>query len=141
MLGFPEYERRAAHRLDAAGDEEVAVPRHDRMARGDDRGQAGGTQPVHRHAGNGLRETRKQHGHARNVAIVLAGLVRATEVHVLDVAGVHACAPNRFGDHARSEIVRPDVRECAAVAPDRRAHTGEDHSTTHVMKSTRGSSA
>jgi hypothetical protein len=128
-------------RLDAAGDEKVAVSRRDCVTRGDDCGETGRAQSVHRHARDVLRETGKQHCHARNVAIVLPGLVRTTEVDVLDLAGVHACTSNRFGDHARREVVRPDVRECAAVPPDRRPHTSEDHGTAHVMKSTRGASS
>ena len=38
--GFGMHERRAAHRLDAAGDEQVAVARGDRVTGGDDRGQS-----------------------------------------------------------------------------------------------------
>ena len=50
--GFAVHERRAAHRLDAAGDEEVAVAGRDGVARRDDRREPGRAQPVQRHAGD-----------------------------------------------------------------------------------------
>ena len=64
--------------------------------------------------------------HARDVAVVLARLVRAAEPHVLDLARGNAGALDRLADHERREIVRAHARERAAVAPDRRANSRED---------------
>ena len=60
-------------------------PGDHRVARADDRGEPGGAQPVHRDAADRLRQPREQHGHARDVAVVLARLVRTAEPHVLDL--------------------------------------------------------
>ena len=101
------------------------------MARSDDRGEPGGAEPVDRHACDRFRQAREQPGHARDVAIVLAGLVGAAEVHVLDVARLDARALHGRGDRDRREVVGTDVRELAAVAPDRRAHRGEQDGAPH----------
>ena len=85
-VGLRGHERRAAHRLDPARDEEVAVAGRDRVAGADDRGEAGRAEPVDRHACHRLRQPGEQRRHPRDVAVVLAGLVRAAEVDVLDLA-------------------------------------------------------
>ena len=134
VLGLPQHERGPAHRLDAAGDEEVPVARRDRMRSGGDRRQPGRAQPVDRHAGDRLGQPREQHRHARDVAVVLAGLVGGAEVNVLDLSGVDAGTAHRLADHNRRHIVWTDVRECAAIAPDRRAHRRQDYSSTHASR-------
>ena len=105
-----DHERRAAHRLDAAGDEEVAVARGDRVAGGDDGREPGRAEPVDGHARDRLGQPREQRGHPRDVAVVLARLVRAAEVDVLDLGRVHARALDRRGDHlaARSSGRTPE---------------------------------
>jgi hypothetical protein len=138
VLGLRHREWRAAHRLDTPGNEEIAVPSRNGMARGNDCGQPGRAEPIHGHARNVLGQASKQDGHARDVAVVLAGLIRAAEVDVFDLAGIDTGAADRLPDDARSEIVGSHIGECAAVAPDRRAHTGEDDGTTHCTKSSRG---
>ena len=130
-VGPRVHERRAAHRLDAAGDEEVAVTGSDRVRRRDHRGQSRSAKTIHRHPGDGLRQAREQDRHARDVAVVLARLVGGAEVDVLDLRRVHSRARNRLGDHRRGEIVRPDVSQSTAPAPDRRAHSGEDDGAAH----------
>ena len=120
-------ERRAAHRLDAAGDEEVALPRSDRPARFDDGREAGGAEPVDGDAGNGLRQPGEQQRHARDVPVVLAGLVRAADEDVLDLARRHAGSVDRGTDGEGGEIVGPRPGERAAVTADRRPHGREDH--------------
>ena len=80
------HQRRARHRLDAAGDEEVAVADGDRARGRDDGLEPRAAQAVHRDAGDRLRQPRQQRRHARDVAVVLAGLVGAAEEDVVDLA-------------------------------------------------------
>ena len=127
-----EDERRACHRLDAAGDEQVAVAGDHGVARADDRRETGRAQPVHRDARDGIRQPGEKRRQARNVAIVLPGLVRATEPDVLDLLGCDARALDRGSNGERREVVWPHPREPAAVAPDGRPNRGEDDGAGHV---------
>src|SRR5205823_5602878 len=73
------------------------------------------------------REPAEQQGHARDVAVVLAGLVGAPEDDVVDRLAREAVPLDHRLDRAGREIVRPDGRENAAVAPDGRADGVDDH--------------
>ena len=64
--------------------------------------------------------------HPGHVAVVLAGLVRATEDHVLDQRRVDPGAVDDGADRRRREVVGADARQRAAVAPDRRADGLDD---------------
>src|SRR5207302_7951340 len=86
------HERRARHRLDAAGHEQLAVARDDGMTGGHDRRQARRAEAVERDTRGRIRKTGEQRAEARDVAVVLARLVRAAEVDVLDLAGADARA-------------------------------------------------
>ena len=55
----------------------------------------------------------------------------AAEVDVLDLLRRHSGARAPPPDHERREVVGPHVRERAAVASDRRAHSTEDHRARH----------
>src|SRR5438477_462554 len=80
------------------------------LARGrDGRLHAGSAQAVHGLAGHLDRETRKQQGHPRDVAVVLARLVGAAEDDVVDVSGIHAGAPHRLRDGDRGQVVWPHI--------------------------------
>src|SRR5581483_2719110 len=136
LVRLREHERRTRHRLDAAGDEEVAVAAHHCMTRADDRAQTRRAQPVDRHARDRLRETREERGHARDVAVVLPRLVRAAEPDVLDLVGGDAAPLDDLAHDERGEIVGTYVRERPAVAPDRRANAGEDDGPRHSTHST-----
>ena len=59
-------------------------------------------------AGDGVGEAREQHRHPCDVAIVLARLVRAAQVDVLDLRGRDAGPLHRGGDRVRREVVRAD---------------------------------
>ena len=132
-LWFRHDKRRTRHRFDAARDEQIAVARSDRVTCGDDRGEAGCAEAVHRHAGDGLGETREQRSHSRNVAVVLARLVGGAEPDILDRVGGNAGACDGFGDHGGRHVVGTNVCECTAVAPDRRTHAREDDCATHCV--------
>ena len=112
--------RRARHRFDAAADEHVAVADGDRVGGGVDRLQPGAAQPIDGQAADLDREAGQEHGHPRDVPVVLAGLVGAAEDDVLDEGGVDAGAVDDGAQHERRQVVGSDARERAAVAADRR---------------------
>ena len=105
--------RRAGHRFDAAADEDVAVADRDRVRRGVDGLEPGAAQPIDGLAADLDREAGEQQRHARDVAVVLAGLVGAAEDHVLDERRVDAGALDDGAQDERGEVVRAD----AASAP------------------------
>jgi len=97
----------AGHALDAARDHHVGTPRLDLPRRRDRRLHAGAAQAVHRLAGHLDGETCEQQRHARDVAVVLAGLVRAAEDDVGDICGVKAGALAYSLEDDGGEIVGP----------------------------------
>ena len=125
-VGLRGHERRPRHRLDAARDEEVAVAGDHGVAGADDRRQARRAEPVDGDAADRLGQAGEQRGKAGHVAVVLAGLVRAAEPHVLDLGDRDAGARDRLRDHGGGQVVGTHAREPAAVAADRRTH-GREH--------------
>ncbi len=121
-LGLLDHPGGAAHRLDPAGEVEVALAELDRAGGGVDRLQAGGAEPVDGGAGDALRQAGEQRRHPRDVAVVLAGLVGGAEVDVDDPLRVDAAALDHGADRVRGEVVRADAGEGAAVG----AHRGAD---------------
>ncbi len=74
----------------------------------------------------------EEHGHARDVAVVLAGLVGAAEDHLVERAPVHAReALHQRDDRDRREVVGPDGREGASVPAEGRADGGADEGVSH----------
>ena len=123
--------RRARHGLDAAGDEELAVSRPNCMRSADDRREPRSAEAVHSDAGDALRKPREQRAHARDVAIVLPGLVSRAEVDVLYLCRRDACPLHGLLDDESGEVVRPHVRNRASVAPDGRPDRGKDDCLSH----------
>ena len=117
---------------DTAGDEEIPVARTHRVTGGDDRGETRCAQAVDRDAGDLLRQPGEERGHAGDVAVVLPRLVRSAEVDVLDLAGRHTRALDRFADDQGGQIVRPLAGESASVAADGRPDGGEDDGVGHA---------
>jgi hypothetical protein len=131
VFGLRAHERRATHRLDAAGDEELSVTRRNRMTRRHDRAETGRAQTVHGHARDRLGQTGKEDGHPRDVSVVLSRLVRGAEVHVFDLVGAYTGTTHRLGDHRGSEIVRTDAGKRPVATTDRRPDSGEDDRAAH----------
>ena len=72
--------------------------------------------------GTRVRQSGQQHRHPGDVAVVLAGLVRAAEDHVVDHRGVEGSVPRQQRrDGVRREVVGTDRGERAAVPADRGA--------------------
>ncbi|CAJ5233299.1 Uncharacterised protein [Burkholderia pseudomallei] len=128
------HERRAAHALDAAGDHQARLARLDR-ARGEaDRVHPGAAEAVDRRAGHGVRQAGEQQRHARDVAVVLAGLIRAAVDHVVDGGPVDvAVALDERLERHRAEVVGPHRRQRAAVAADGRADCVTQECFGHVV--------
>ena len=107
LARLAHHHRRAGHRLDAAGDGEIHFAGADRARRIAHGVEPGGAQPVDRHAGNGVRQPGEQQRHARDIAVVLAGLIGAAEKHFVEPrpVGLRLRATSaRIGTAARSSV-------------------------------------
>ena len=108
LLGLEQHPRRAAHRLHAADEHDVGVAGLDRAA-GEHRGvEARAAQAVDGVGGDAdVGRPGEQHGHAADVAVVLARAVGVAERDVVDLRGVEVgrarrsasttCAPRSSG--------------------------------------------
>ena len=135
LLAFRHHVRRARHVLDAAGDVEVAFAELHRARRVGDRAHARRAQPIHRLARHGHRQSGEQQRHARDVAIVLARLVRAAEddvgrprdgssVGLRRSSSAMTCAAR---SSARTSLSRPPMLPTAVRTPSTMyasAHSG-----------------
>ena len=117
-LGLELDVRRPGHRFDTATDEHVAVADRDRMRRRVDRLEPRPAQPVDGQATDLDREVGEQERHPRDVAVVLAGLVRAAEDDVLDEGRVDAGTVHQPAQDRGGQVVRADAGQGAAVATD-----------------------
>src|SRR5207245_2817057 len=117
-LALLEYPVRGArHALDAARDERVPLARLDRLGRARDRLQPGAAQPVHGLSGHFDRQSRKEQRHAGDVAIVLAGLVRAAEDDVVDRCGIDAGVFHHCFDRHCRQIIRSEEHTSELQSP------------------------
>ena len=131
-LGLGHHEGRAAHRFDAAGDHDLGLAGLD-CARRDGGGvHARAAEAVDGRARNRLRQAGQKQRHARDVAVVLAGLVGAAIDDVVYGLPVDGGVPfhQRLERH-RAEIVGPDGGQCAAETADGRANIGADKGFGH----------
>ena len=103
------------------------------MARGYDRREPRGAQPVDGDTGDLLREACEQSGHAGDVAVVLPRLVGGAEVDVLDLPGRDTRTLDRLAHDERGEVVGPLAGQGASVAPHGRANGGEDDCLRHDL--------
>ena len=95
-----------------------------------DRLEPGAAQPVDGLTADLDREVRQQQRHPGDVAVVLAGLVRAAEDDVLDERRVDPGPLDDGTQDRRGEVVRADARQRAAVASDRGADRLDDPGLT-----------
>ena len=140
-LGLERHERRARHRLDAAGQHQVGLAEAELAGALDGRLEAGGAEAVDGHAGHLDREARQQAGHAGHVAVVLAGLVGAAHVDLVDRGGVELVArdggarprgrPGRRGGRSRARR-RSGRSACAARRGSRRRASAERNAYTRA---------
>jgi hypothetical protein len=93
--------RRARHRLDTAGDNDVVVPGDHAGSREVDGLLTRATLPVHGHAGHAFRPARRQHRGATDIECLLPGLHDAAPDHVVDDLGVDAGTLCQTVEHLR----------------------------------------
>ncbi|MGA8487968.1 MAG: hypothetical protein WB684_12935 [Gaiella sp.] len=134
-VGLRRDERRARHRLDPTGDEQVAVARDHRVAGADDRGEPGGAEPVDGDARHRVGQACEQRGEARDVAVVLPRLVRTAEPEILDLLRRDPGTLDGGGHRKRREVVGAHRGKPAAVPADGRPHRGEDDRAAHCVSS------
>ncbi len=73
-----------------------------------------------------LGQARKQERHARDVAVVLTGLVGAAEKDLVDFLGKAGMTAYQLADGQGGEIISSQAGERAAVAADRSARVVAD---------------
>ncbi len=127
-LALAHHEGRAGHRFHPAREREVDVAGPDRPGGGAHRVEAGGAEPVQRHARHALGQPGEQQAHAGDVAVVLARLVGAAEKDFFDALLEGGMAVQERAEGDRREVIGPHCGERTAVAADRRPHeiTDED---------------
>ena len=130
-LGLAHDKRRAAHALDAAGDEHIALAAGDRLRRHRDRVQAGAAIALQHRARDLDRQSGDQRSVARHAAAVLAGLIGAADDDILDLLGREAAIGDDPGDDPCEHVVGPQPRERAGMASERAAPTGIEISVEH----------
>ena len=125
----------AGHALHASGDVGFALAAADCPCGLIYRVQTAGAKAVHRDAAGRLGKPGQQECHSGNVTIVLAGLIGAAKIDLLDFRRVHARALNDLTDDQRSHVIGPHTRECAGVAADRGTNSVNDYNVLHVGSS------
>jgi hypothetical protein len=115
----------------AACDHEVRLARRDQPRGIRDRLEARAAEAVDGDTGDRDRKSREQRAHPADVAVVLAGLVRAAEDHVVDPLGGDLGLRDQRGDHLAAEIIGTDASEATAVPAEGRAQTVDEEGGTH----------
>ena len=109
---------RARHRLDSAGDHNVAFAARNRRSGGVNCLKARTAEPIDRRAGNFDRESSKQRRHPRDVAIILTALIGGAEIDVVDRRRRNRRTFDDCTEHDRRQIVGTDARERSAIPSD-----------------------
>src|SRR5262245_66259358 len=123
LLRLSLYEWRARHRFNAAGDREVHFAGPNSTRGGADCFEARSTEAVQSHARHVVWQARKQERHARNVAVVFAGLIGAAIEDFLELCPIDLrITRHQSLDRNGGKIVRTDLGERAAVTADRGPH-------------------
>jgi len=87
---------------------------------------------VHRGAGHIERQAGQQRAHARDVAVVFAGLVGAAENHVAHGLPIElGMALHQRAQRHRAKVVGAHRRQCTAIAAERRANGVADEGMMH----------
>ncbi len=125
-------ERRPAHALHPARDDQVGLPGPDLPGPDGHRVRPRPAQPVDGRPGHLHRQPGQQHRHPGHVPVVLARLVGAPEDHVVDRPPVHRRQPPRQRPHDMGgQVVRPDPGQHPAIPPERRPHPIDQIRLTH----------
>ncbi len=121
-VGLAEHVRCPGHALDPAGDHHVGLAEGTGPRRLAQRFEPGCTEAVYGYARYRGRQAREQRGHARDVAVVLARLIGAAEVDVVDGGGVELrMTLQQAPDRQRGEIVGAYRAQATAKSAEGRA--------------------
>ncbi len=124
-------ERRPGHAFGAAGQVQPTLAATDRARRVDHRRQSAGTQAVDRLPGQPRRQAGCEQRVARQVAAVFAGLVGATEDHILQVVDGEPGGFRETRQQQAGQVVRTHRRECTGMPAERRTQAGVDIGIEH----------
>ncbi len=113
----------AAHALDPAGDEDVALAAGDGLRRHDDGVQAAAAIALQDRACDLDRQPGEEPGMAPDAAAVLARLVGAADDHVLDLFRGERALFDDFGDDRGQHVVGPHPGERPGMAAEGGAQT------------------
>jgi len=96
--------------------------------------EPGGTEAVERRARNCFRQARQQQRHPRHIAVVLAGLIGAAEIDLIDLGPVELRVPRHQRlDRGGGQIVGAHFCQRAAEAADRSSHGIADKYIGHCL--------
>ena len=108
----------AAHALNATSNDHLGIANGNGVRGGGECLQARAAESIHRLPRNLNGVAGNEERHARDVAIVFAGLVSAAQDHIVDVGGVDAASGNDRFKHRGGEVVGANASECTAVATE-----------------------
>ena len=128
---------RARHALHAAGDEDFAFAAPDRPRRLVHCGKAAGAKTVDCDPRHLLRQSGQQRGHAGDIAVVLARLIGAAEIDLLDLRRIDSRPRDRLADNERRQVIRPHRRQRAANPADGRSHCADNYDFGHLSQPTK----
>src|SRR5206468_1590639 len=131
LAGFQHDVRCACHAFDTAGDKRLAFARLDRLSGTGCGLEPRAAQPIHGLAGYLDRQSGKEQGHPRDIAIVFAGLVRAPEDDIVDRVRIDAASFDYRFDWNGSKIVGTDAGQRAPVFSDGRPQRDRNKRITH----------
>ena len=113
-----QHPGRAAHALDAAGDEQLPLSATDGARRVQGCRGAAGAQAVDGDAADGGMHAGQQRGITRDIAAVFTRLIGVAEHHIFYQAAVDAVAVQQPLDNGRRQVIRAHRRQPAAVTAE-----------------------
>ncbi|MNZ82899.1 hypothetical protein D3C78_1016110 [compost metagenome] len=131
-IGLAHHERRTGHRLDAAGNRQLHLAAGDGAKGGADSVHARGAEAVQGHTRHAVRQACQQQRHARDVAVVFAGLVGAAEEHLVQQIPLHLrVALDQRLDRYGGQVIGTHAGQGAAEAADGGTNGIADKYVTH----------
>ena len=132
---FGHHKGRAAHAFNAARNDDFCRTASDGARTYNHCIESTGTKPVYSNGRNALAELRKQCGHARDVAVVLARLICATKNNFIDLnlLALYNCIYD-----VSCQIIRPHHGERSTMASDGCPLAATNINVNHIIVSNAG---
>ena len=128
---FGEGVRRAAHAFHASGNKNVPFTGGNSAGSLVNGTETAGTEAVKGDARYVVGQSGQQGGHARHVAVILAGLVGAAKIHFLDLIGINTGILDGCLNNQCAQVVGADLSQGASVAANGSAQGVDDHDFVH----------